>query len=165
MRREDGALIARCGDRNREGTLYLSEDNVKKSIQTMAIASILAVFMLAACGDDTDAPDDTRTYEGDDGLMAEVVLNPDPPQSGAVDMTMELFVDGDPLEDATVDIEVWMPSHGHGAATEPVVQEVGDGLYEVDDLSFSMAGQWQLTIDVDWDGGESQLLIDLDVGG
>ena len=133
----------------------------------LAAATLIIVFAVA-CGNAIDEDDDqvaSGTYEGDDGLVAELVFEPDPPQAGDVDLQIDLSVDGEPVTGATIDVEPWMPAHDHGANTVPVVEELDDGSYMVDDLSFSMAGHWELRLDVDWDDGDSQMIIDLEVEG
>jgi hypothetical protein len=37
-----------------------------------------------------------------------------------------------------------MPSMGHEATSEPGVEEVEPGVYEVTDVVFSMSGTWQV---------------------
>ncbi len=128
----------------------------------------LVLFVFAGCGDTSGSDDQTSAsgvYEGDDGLMLDLAFAPDPPQAGEVDLMIDATVDDEPLEDATIDIEPWMPAHSHGSNTEPVVHHEGDGHYHVDDLTFSMAGQWELRFDVDWDDGDSELIVELEVEG
>lgn len=51
----------------------------------------------------------------------------------------------------TVDVEPFMPDMGHGISTGVVIteMEMGDpGMYEAT-FTFSMAGYWELTLDVD----------------
>ncbi len=123
-------------------------------------------FLLVACGE-SDDPDDTgdALHEGEHGLVLEAHLDPDPPQSGAAEMTLILTVDGEPLEGAQVSVEPWMPGHGHGSNTDAVVVDEGEGIYRVDDLSFSMAGLWEIRVDVAWDDLETQVVWEVDVDG
>ena len=58
-----------------------------------------------------------------------------------------------------------MPAHGHGSSTEAVVHEVGEGLYEVEDLSFSMPGIWEVRIDVAFDDRDWERVIVVEVEG
>jgi hypothetical protein len=47
----------------------------------------------------------------------------------------------------SVEVRLWMPSMGHGAS--PVrVQRIDVGTYQVDDVYFSMAGDWEIQIDL-----------------
>jgi hypothetical protein len=38
----------------------------------------------------------------------------------------------------------WMPAHGHGTSTTPVVTETAPGVYVATPIDFYMAGQWEL---------------------
>lgn len=134
---------------------------------------IAFAFVFAACGDaddnDSDADDndseDSEIYEGEHGLIVEPTFEPDPPQSGEVELTLKLTVDGEALEGAEVDLEPWMTSHGHGSNTEPVVVEEGEGIYRVEDLVFSMPGLWDINVDIQWDDLQTEVIWEVDVGG
>jgi hypothetical protein len=97
--------------------------------------------------------------------------------------TMRLAPDPDPFvagEDAVLGIELyapdgatavagaeiavtpWMTDMAHGITDAPVVTEVGEGLYEAA-FRFSMAGYWELTIDVSADAGEDSVVVAYEV--
>lgn len=50
-------------------------------------------------------------------------------------------------------ITPWMPSHGHGTAVTPKVTPLGNGAYLVESLWLSMAGTWELHIEMTDEGG------------
>jgi hypothetical protein len=51
--------------------------------------------------------------------------------------------DGEPVIGATVTVDGDMPEHGHGLPTQPEVsEEIGQGVYLVEGLKFSMPGWW-----------------------
>jgi hypothetical protein len=53
--------------------------------------------------------------------------------------------DGKPVKDAVISMDGDMPEHGHGLPTEPeVTQELGDGVYLVEGMKFSMPGWWTM---------------------
>lgn len=52
------------------------------------------------------------------------------------------------LEGATVLVDPWMPSMGHGVSADPVTTEIGNGDYETA-LEFTMVGTWEVNIDID----------------
>ncbi len=56
---------------------------------------------------------------------------------------------GEPLVGAKLGAEPWMPAHGHGSNTTPVVSELGGGNYRVDDLVFEMPGNWEVRLEVE----------------
>jgi hypothetical protein len=40
-----------------------------------------------------------------------------------------------------------MPQHGHGLPTRPrVTRALGDGVYEIEGVRFSMGGWWEFTL-------------------
>jgi hypothetical protein len=49
---------------------------------------------------------------------------------------------------ATVRVRAFMPAHAHDSPTTPVVEERGEGNYQVTNVSFSMAGDWEVTYTV-----------------
>jgi len=55
---------------------------------------------------------------------------------------------GAAIAGARLTITPWMPGMGHGVTVTPMVKEVGDGIYEVENIGFSMPGHWQLKIDI-----------------
>jgi hypothetical protein len=57
--------------------------------------------------------------------------------------------DGQPVHDATVEVDGGMPQHGHGLPTHPrVTREVAPGTYVVEGMKFSMPGWWEVKLDV-----------------
>jgi hypothetical protein len=58
-------------------------------------------------------------------------------------------LDGQPVDNASIQISGGMPAHNHGLPTSPAVTaQVGDGSYLIEGVKFSMHGAWfiQLTI-------------------
>lgn len=128
------------------------------------VLAVCGLLVAAGCG---DADDNDRSasgaFEGEQGLLVEAELSPDPPRVGEVEMEMELSVDGETLEGADVEVEPWMPAHDHGSNTEAVAHEPHGGHYVVEDLTFSMAGVWELRVTVDWDEGADEVVWDFEV--
>lgn len=53
--------------------------------------------------------------------------------------------DGQPVENASITVDGGMPEHGHGLPTAPqVTKYLGDGIYQVEGMKFSMTGWWVL---------------------
>ena len=142
-------------------------------LQNLVLLFALGTLLLGgvSCGGDDSSDNETEDsevsglYEGSQGVVFDLGIDPDPPQAGEVELIMEISQDDQPIEEATIEVEPWMPAHGHGANTEAVVHEVGDGVYEVDDLSFSMPGHWELAIDLEAQQTDSTLVVELDVEG
>lgn len=141
-----------------------------KRCWTMAIyaAGAILCVLWVACGDgdgEDGQPYASGSYHGESGLRVEAVFAPDPPQVGAVDLSLELFIDTEPLEGAWIEVDPWMPEHGHGSDTRAIAIEEGGGLYSVDELSFSMPGAWELELIVQWADRVSVVIVDIEVEG
>ena len=55
---------------------------------------------------------------------------------------------GKPLDQAQITIIPWMPDHGHGTDREPSISPMGNGVYEVDDVVYTMPGLWHLNVEI-----------------
>jgi hypothetical protein len=63
--------------------------------------------------------------------------------------------DGQAVEGAEIVVDGGMPEHNHGFPTTPeITEELGGGDYLLDGMKFSMAGWWELKLDID-DGDQS----------
>lgn len=119
-----------------------------------SIASLfLSLFLIACGGDDSgdvgfpDAPLLHLTSETG-ALHVEVRTSPQPPGRGT---NLALFTithheGGAPAEGLRFTVEPWMPGHGHGSPTVPVVEEQGEGEYLVRAIDLTMAGEWELRV-------------------
>jgi len=62
-------------------------------------------------------------------------------------------VDGQPVEDATINVDGDMPQHGHGLPTRPqVTKNLGNGDYLVEGMKFQMGGWWVMDFTIHADG-------------
>lgn len=60
-----------------------------------------------------------------------------------------LYPNGKPVEQAKIYIHGGMPAHQHGFPTHPRANEyLGDGVYRIDGVKFSMPGDWEMRINV-----------------
>lgn len=54
---------------------------------------------------------------------------------------------GLPVVHAKIGVDGGMPQHGHGLPTQPqVTEELGDGLYLLEGMKFSMTGWWEIKL-------------------
>lgn len=140
-----------------------------RNISLSLIAGLISAFVFSACGPVDDASTEATLlsgpHEGEHGLQVDALLAPDPPRTGEFNLTLELSVDGEPLEGADLSLELSMPGHGHGSAEEPVVIEEGAGLYRVENAAFSMPGLWELRLNIVWDELDSHIVWQVDVDG
>lgn len=96
------------------------------------------------------------TQLGDEGNVSVVLesSSPAPPSRGNNDWTIQLLdTNGAPISDATVGVTPYMPKHGHGSSVKAVITPLGEGRYELNPVNFSMAGTWEVTVDVTLAGG------------
>lgn len=83
-------------------------------------------------------------------LSFELRSNPQPLEQGSNELLLTITETGthEPASDLAMTIEPWMPHHDHGSSAVPEVSAIGDGQYLVRNLVFTMAGEWELRIDI-----------------
>ena len=73
-----------------------------------------------------------------------------------------LDTDGQPVENATIAIDGGMPEHSHGLPTRPQVKRsLGNGIYEIEGLRFSMGGWWELKLAIESSRGADRITFNL----
>lgn len=66
--------------------------------------------------------------------------------------------EGQPVENATIDVDGDMPQHGHGLPTRPqVTRYLGNGDYLVEGLKFHMPGWWVMDFVITANGQSDQV--------
>lgn len=71
---------------------------------------------------------------------------------------------GQPVDGATITVDGGMPEHGHGLPTQPrVTRALGDGVYEIEGLRFSMGGWWELKLAIASSAGSDNVTFNLDL--
>jgi len=115
---------------------------------TKRLLLMTAVFVLAFAGLTFGSGTDHRTKKG--SFIFVVITEPPKPVVGSnmVMLTIRDASSGAAVEGATVKVVPWMSMHGHGSPKETQVKEKGNGVYEVDDLYYSMEGPWDLLITI-----------------
>ena len=90
-------------------------------------------------------PRELQTVE--DIYWLEVTHTPNPPVSGEHQLEVLLMnaAKTDVVRDATISLEPYMPSMGHGIGEEPSAVNVGEGAYTID-FSYTMPGEWELRL-------------------
>ena len=133
-------------------------------------AVALALGSLSGCADDdtdvgSNVCDDMDTaYDaysvgltkiGDQGVVRVRIMEatPAPPGRGINAWQFQILeMDSDQLvSGATVTaVEPFMPAHGHGTNTDPIIDNSSaNGEVPVDDIDLRMPGVWTVTVDVD----------------
>lgn len=60
---------------------------------------------------------------------------------------------GEPVDNAIIEVDGGMPLHNHGLATRPqVTGMLGNGRYRLQGMRFHMNGEWELRLQIDHDG-------------
>jgi hypothetical protein len=68
------------------------------------------------------------------------------------------------MSDATVDVDAWMPLHGHGMSVTPTITPNGDGTFVASGMQFSMTGHWEVTVEVTHGEVTEQVVFDIVAG-
>lgn len=69
---------------------------------------------------------------------------------------------GRAVEGATIKVDGGMPQHAHGLPTQPKVSRyLGDGVYEIEGLRFSMGGWWELKLAIEAPAGRDDVTFNL----
>lgn len=121
----------------------------------VAVAAILAVgsYMISDMGGQPKSElDQSRTRTTEKGVFV-VAIEPEVSDvklgeihSWIVTVTTP---DGQPVEDASIEIGGGMPEHNHGLPTSPqMTQKLGEGRYRIEGVKFSMRGWWEMRFKV-----------------
>ena len=51
-------------------------------------------------------------------------------------------------DDAVTEVTPWMTMHGHGSPIKPVIKKMSAGRYRVENLYYTMEGDWDLLVTV-----------------
>ncbi len=80
-----------------------------------------------------------------------ISADPAPPDLGQNVLKVQVVDNaGEPQAATSLALNLWMPEHGHGASTQPVVTATdGEGAFEVSAVNLHMAGLWELRFTVE----------------
>jgi len=130
--------------------------NLRCTPSPLGLALLLPLLVFSGC----------RSHEqaGDPGLLLEVGISPTPPGVGPARLIITLRdTIGAPLEGAEIRVEGNMSHAGMTPVMGTAVAE-GEGLYSVPDFTFTMAGDWILTVTATLpDGRWTRLQVPTDV--
>jgi len=98
----------------------------------------------------TASPLVTATSAGG-SLSVDVRTSPQPPIEGLQEAQVVVTdtASGQPVDGLSLTVVPWMPAMGHGTSLVPTVTAKGNGVYEIDQLSLFMAGEWELRLTFD----------------
>jgi len=117
-----------------------------RAFPTTAAAVVISLFMLcqgvslAGMGRNTE------------GNLFRIELRIDPPQpvvgSNAALLDVYDAKSNEKIDDATIEVIPWMTMHSHGSSKKPTVHKQGSGQYRVEDIYYTMEGDWDLLITI-----------------
>ncbi len=130
---------------------------------------VLIAFILCCACDDADPIDERADVFaiglekiGDNGLTLTLAsMDPAPPQKGDNIWTISLKdAAGNPVSNATLDVNPRMPDHGHGTPVIPEIEAgTEDGQYIINKLNLWMPGLWEVTIGVESENSPSDTFV------
>ena len=110
----------------------------------VALAVLLASFTATVSAEVIES-------QSEDGLfIIRAQTEPWPPIVGNNTITLTVLDSRSktPVEGAEVEVVPWMTVHAHGSSKKTRIQEKGQGIYVVESVYFTMAGDWDLLIKI-----------------
>ncbi|GMV15646.1 MAG: FixH family protein [Myxococcales bacterium] len=120
-------------------------------MSSLKLGLLLASLALGACSSQSEPGSESLAGVSSEkgAFIATFSPEPNPPKTGENALAISLAgADGAAITGAALQVEPWMPAHGHGTSHEPVVSELGDGEYRAEKIDFMMPGHWELRIAV-----------------
>lgn len=116
--------------------------------------ALVASALAAGCAapptepfDGTFPEEPYTTLTSDEGaFVLEVRTAPNqPPTRGRTEVELRISdLDGEPIEDVALTVVPFMPDMAHATSTEPEVEALGGGRYEIAPVDMIMSGRWEL---------------------
>ena len=89
-----------------------------------------------------------QTVQTEDGLDVALWLDAAGPTRGTNEGWLRVEASGEPVDGLSLAVVPLMPSMGHGTHVTPVVTPRGEGYYRVEEILFTMAGPWELRVEI-----------------
>lgn len=124
---------------------------MKKGLITLLLTPVVLILILF-CG---ISPAEPTGSKSDGGLYAvDLQIIPSQPVVGKNTVILTIY-DGRTnakIEGAAIEVIPWMTMHGHGSPKNAIVKEQGGGKYAVENVYFTMEGDWDLLINITKNG-------------
>ena len=126
------------------------------SLSKMLVVAAISFFLLcpgislAGASKTTDA--NLFRFELEGGLEKPVVGN------NTVVLVVSDARSNRTIDDAKIEIIPWMTMHSHGSSKKPVVKAMGSGRYQVENVYFTMEGDWDLIISIEGKEGKDSAI-------
>lgn len=122
--------------------------------------SIISALFAFACSSEGPAGDPQELFSDSGSLLG--VFDPDgAPRVGTNHIAIDLYSGEHAVEGAIMEVEPWMPHHGHGSP-RPTVMTVDEDGYDLE-VYFNMAGHWELHVSVQTELGDDSFLVPIEV--
>ncbi len=96
------------------------------------------------------------TSKTTDGKLFKIELQPEPSEpivgTNAVLLAITDARSNAPVDGAAIEVIPWMTMHGHGSPKKPAVKPLGSGRYKVENIFYTMEGDWDLMVNIQHKG-------------
>jgi hypothetical protein len=96
-------------------------------------------------------------------LNVEIITKPVKVGRNAMKLTIYDKESKKPVEKLDLEVVPWMPAHEHAGIGAPIIKEVGNGEYQVENLNFTMLGNWEVYIRIKKGRSEDTAVINVSV--
>ena len=121
---------------------------------------IALTILLLFCGEIAMAENAEIRSEGG-FFIVKTQIEPSSPVVGTNVVTLTVL-DGrskTAIDGAKIEVVPWMTVHGHGSSKKTRIKEKGKGIYVVENVYFTMTGEWDLLIKIQKDGIEDKVIV------
>lgn len=108
---------------------------------------VLSIFFLSS----VSVAKTIEKYSDNGFFIIKIQAQPDPPVVGQdVTLTVTIYDSHSkiPVVGAKVEVIPWMTAHSHGSSKRTRTIEKGNGVYTIEDVYFTMEGDWDLLINI-----------------
>lgn len=94
-------------------------------------------------------------------FVVQLQVKPDPPRMGINNTAILIVYERDSkvkVEGALIEVTPWMTVHSHGSSKKAKIKEKGDGVYTIEDVYFTMEGEWDLIVKIAKNKQEDQVV-------
>lgn len=126
-------------------------------LKTAVFVMFLWAFSLSQ--DCTAGSIDQRSLNGT--FMAQLQVIPDPPRMGINNSAVLKIYERDSkviVAGAFVEVAPWMTQHSHGSSKKTKITEKGNGVYSIENIYFTMEGEWDLIVKITKNTQEDQVI-------
>ncbi len=120
-----------------------------RTLRLINAAAFILLFFLAGSGI-------ASTNKTTDSKLFKIELRPEPSEpvvgTNAVLLAITDARSNAPVDGAAIEVIPWMTMHGHGSPKKPAVKPLGSGRYKVENIFYTMEGDWDLMVNIAYKG-------------